>query len=136
MRFILNTKKRSPSFGAKQDAYVFASMIIGQISAVLFCGLLLWTFLPFVDAGIFASCLLVFLAAAFYLSYRSVQFSQLVILLSALGSEVLMLFSNPFALDPNLILIVFLLLDVAILFVLYVLNIQYPLYLGDKPEKS
>lgn len=132
MRFILNARRKTPSFKAGQDAYVFMNMAVGQLSAVIFAGLLLWTFMPFVDIGIFASVLLIFLAIAFYLSIKSIQLAQLVFIFSVFGIELLMLISNPFLISPNTLIAVFAFIDVAIIVLVYWLNIRYPIQLIEK----
>ncbi|MFA5108793.1 MAG: hypothetical protein WC492_04670 [Candidatus Micrarchaeia archaeon] len=139
MRFtIIDTKKRAPSFSAKYNRYIFLLLSSAQIISIAFAFLLVWTFMNLTNPILLATGALIYLAAAFYFSYKSPVFSQLVILLSIIGLECVYYFSLPanslvpiLNTKPDNLIILFSAIDLALLFFFFYLSIMFPEYRRD-----
>ena len=144
MRFtFINPKRKAPSFKAKYDTYVFTSLAIAQILSIAFAILALWNFLPEVEAVYLGTATVIFLAIAFFISYRSVQSSHLVSLFSILGIELLSLQNIPrwftvsifsmsavVTVDDYLVLLA--LFDIVALIAIFYANTVFPSHLHSK----
>lgn len=93
MRFTFLNKKRdsAPSFKARYDAFMFASLAIAQILSIAFSIIFLWYFLQSFNPIMLAIGVILFLAFAFYFAYSSAPGSHIVSLISLFGIEALSL---------------------------------------------
>jgi len=89
--FINPKRKPAPSFKARYDAFVFASLAIAQILSISLSILLLWHFLSIFEPVLLSLGVIIFLALAFYFAYSSAQSSHIVSLISLFGLEALSL---------------------------------------------